>query len=273
MIEAICERVANSTLYSFLLVYVVVFCSSPIVAAESAAVPQGFVSLFNGEDLSGWCGRVHTNPVEFRDLAAPEKARRQNKADASVAAHWSVKNGVIVNDGHGAYLTTVEVFEDFELLVDWKMVDPVADSGIYLRGCPQVQIWNPANESQHQHGAQLGSGGLWNNNPGSPGKDPLVKADRPVGQWNTLRIRLVGDRATIHLNDQLVVDDAVMHNYFDRKNKLYRRGPIQLQTHGGEMHFRNVYVRRLSSANQPDRDSTSASDADYSRIILKIKFR
>ena len=64
--------------------------------------------------------------------------------------HWSVDNGELVNDGHGAYLTTDREYGDIELLLEYKTV-PLADSGIYLRGTPQVQIWG-----HHRSGRQVG---------------------------------------------------------------------------------------------------------------------
>ena len=75
---------------------------------------------------------------------------------------------------------------------------PKADSGIYLRGTPQVQIWDYTKEGgKWDLGADKGSGGLWNNTPGAPGKDPLVLADKPFGEWNTFRIIQVGARTTV----------------------------------------------------------------------------
>lgn len=243
---------------SVVLLFLSLFLLSA-VGKNLQTTPAGFTPLFNGHDLSGWCGREHVDPSAFRDLTEAERAERQRKADADFSEHWRVAEGEIINDGHGVFCTTEEEFGDFELLLDWKMTDSGTDSGIYLRGSPQVQIWDPNNTAQHRQGAHLGSGGLWNNNPGSPGKDPLVVADRPVGEWNTLRIRLVGDRATVHLNGRLVVDNVVMHNYWDREKKLYSRGPIQLQTHGGEMRFRNIFVRRLDeSASNDGGDSKDA---------------
>ena len=125
---------------------------------------------------------------------------------------------------------------------------PKADSGIYLRGTPQVQIWDrnqvfdPKRPTRRPH---LGSGGLFNNTPGTPGRDPLVLADRPFGEWNQFRIRQIGDRTWVWLNDKLVVDDAVMENYWDRGQPLRARGPIMLQTHGGEIRWRNLFVRDI----------------------------
>ena len=236
--------------------------------------PDGFTLLFNGQNLSGWCGREQVDPAEFQGLKEAERANRQRKADASLREHWRVADGEIINDGHGVFCTTEEEFGDFELLLDWKMTDSGTDSGIYLRGCPQVQIWDPKNVQQHKHGADLGSGGLWNNNPESPGKDPLVVADRPVGEWNTLKIRLVGDRATVHLNGQLVVDNVVMHNFWDREKKLPNRGPIQLQTHGGEMRFRNIFIRRLNESASHDSGESKDLSSGCTRTIpgSKVEF-
>jgi hypothetical protein len=90
---------------------------------------------------------------------------------------------------------------------------------------------------------------MWNNNLESAGRFPLVRADNPIGQWNHLKIKMRGDRVTVKLNGKLVVDNAVMHNYFDRTAPMFPRGPIQIQTHGGEMQFRNIYLREINEAN------------------------
>ena len=150
---------------------------------------------------------------------------------------------------HGPYATTDEEFGDIELLIEYKTVAK-ADSGIYLRGTPQVQIWDwnqvfdPKNPTRKPH---LGSGGLFNNTPGTDGRDPLVLADRPFGEWNQFRIRQIGDRTWVWLNDKLVVDGAVMENFWDRSQPLPAKGPIMLQTHGGEIRWRNIFVRDIGA--------------------------
>lgn len=206
-----------------------------------AEPPEGFTALFDGKTLNGW----HTfNP--HRKLPADPKARQAalDEMAQDIKKHWRVENGEIVNDGHGAYLVTDRDYGDIELLIDYKTV-PRADSGIYLRGTPQVQIWDYTDENKFRIGADKGSGGLWNNSPGAKGKDPLVKADKPFGEWNRFRIIQVGARTTVYLNDQLVVDHAIMENYWDRKKPLPPRGPIMLQTHGGEIRWRNIYIREI----------------------------
>jgi hypothetical protein len=165
--------------------------------------------------------------------------------------HWYFENGELVNDGFGAYASTEKDYGDFELLIDYKTV-PLADSGIYLRGVPQVQIWDYTEQAKFSLGADKGSGGLWNNSPGAPGKDPLVKADKPFGEWNSFRIVVTGARVSVWLNGQPVVKHALLENYYDRKQPIPAKGPIQLQTHGGEIRWRNAFVREIGAqeANQ-----------------------
>ena len=139
---------------------------------------------------------------------------------------------------------SAQTFGDFELLIDYKTV-PKADSGIYLRGVPQVQIWDYTEEAKFNLGANKGSGGLWNNSAGAPGKDPLVRADKPLEEWNRLRIVMVGARVSVWLNGAQVVDHAIMENYYDRATPVPARGPIQLQTHGGEIRWRNIFIREI----------------------------
>ncbi len=124
-----------------------------------------------------------------------------------------------------------------------------ADSGIYLRGTPQVQIWDTTEAGgKWKQGADKGSGALWNNSPGAAGKDPLKHADKPFGEWNSLRIVQAGERTWVWLNGTLTVDGARMENFWDRKAPLPKAGPIQLQTHGGEIRWRNVFLRELPAA-------------------------
>jgi len=206
--------------------------------------PEGFRSLFNGKDLSGWYG---LNPHQGPKLTGEKKAADLAKQRADFPQHWRVENGELVNAGTGPYATTDESFGDIELRIEYKTVAK-ADSGIYLRGAPQVQIWDlnqvfdPKKPDRKPH---LGSGGLFNNTPGAPGRDPLVIADKPFGEWNTFRIVQQGDVTTIWLNGKLVVDHAKMERYWDRSQPLPAKGPIMLQTHGGEIRWRKIVVRSL----------------------------
>ena len=213
----------------------------------SFAQPEGFTSLFNGKNLQGWWGLDTVNPESWINLPEEDLAQKRANSLTDIQKHWRVENQELVNDGKGLYLTTIQNFADFELQLEYKTV-PLADSGIYLRGYPQVQIWDTTEAGgKWRFGAEKGSGGLWNNRPGE-GWQPLVHADKPFGEWNHFRIIMKGDQVTIYLNQQLVVKDAVLINYWHKKTKkpILSEGPIQLQTHGGEIRWRNLYLKELS---------------------------
>src|SRR5207244_10648837 len=126
----------------------------------------------------------------------------------------------------------------------------------YLRGCPQVQIWDSTETAKFNLGADKGSGGLWNNSPGAPGKDPLVKADKPFGEWNHFRIIMVGSRVWVWLNEQPTVKGAIIENYYKRKLPVPPKGPIQLKTHGGVIRWLYLFIHEIGSVatalNLPD---------------------
>ena len=218
--------------------------SSSAVRSADNDPPAGFHTLFNGKDLAGWHGVGTEDPAKMAALSPEARAEARQKSLADVNKHWSVQNGELVNDGFGLYLTSDADLGDYELFVSYKTV-PKADSGIYLKGTPQVQIWDTTEEEKFKLGADKGSGGLWNNSEGRPGKNPIVKADKPFGEWNHFRILQIGARTTVFLNGKLVVDHAILENFFDRKKPLIARGPIQLQTHGGEIRWKNIYVREI----------------------------
>jgi len=201
----------------------------------------GFTPLFNGQDLTGWKGLVG-NPKTRAAMSEEQLAAAQEKADASMREHWSVEDGVLVFDGKGQNLCTEKEYGDFEMYLDWKILE-AGDSGIYLRGSPQVQIWDTEHEPYFRHGAEDGSGSLWNNqkNP----RFPHVKADNPVGEWNTFYIRMIGERATIQLNGATVADNVVLENYWDRSLPIYPREQIELQNHGNTLYFRNLAIREI----------------------------
>jgi len=222
-----------------------------VASAAAATPPAGFTALFNGKDLAGWRGGDTFDHRKYLALPADQRAEQDAKWTAEMQAHWRAEGDELVNDGFGKFATTTKDYGDFELLVEYKTV-PLADSGIYLRGVPQVQIWDHTNPKEFKHGAAKGSGGLWNNSPGAPGKDPLVLADKPFGEWNQFRILMVGARVSVWLNGELVVDHANLENYYDSKQPIPVRGPIELQTHGGEIRWRNIFLREIgtSEANQ-----------------------
>jgi HEAT repeat protein len=213
---------------------------------------EGFVPMFNGKDLTGWQGLVE-NPIARAKMKPVELAKKQIEANKKMIENWSVKDGCIWFNGNGDNLCSIQEYGDFEMLVDWK-ISKKGDSGIYLRGSPQVQIWDT---SRVDVGAQVGSGGLYNNQKNE--SKPLKVADNPIGDWNSLRIMMIGEKVTVWLNGILVVDNVTLENYWDRKIPIFPKGPIELQAHGTDLAFRDIYVREISEMDYnltPEEKST-----------------
>lgn len=212
-----------------------------LAAAEDSvklnSPPEGFTLLFNGKDLTGWKGLVG-NPKSRAAMKPEQLAKAQEDADKKMNAHWKAQEGILVFDGKGDNLCTAKDFGDFEMYVDWK-IEAKGDSGLYLRGTPQVQIW----DTTLQNGAHVGSGGLYNNQK-NPSK-PTSKADKPAGEWNTFWIKMVGEKVSVKLNGVLVVDNVTLENYWERDKPIYATGAIELQNHGNTLYFRNIYVKEL----------------------------
>ena len=241
--DAVFRLIATTTvLLAAFIIAQVTFVGS----ATAQTPPDGFKAIFNGTDLDGWYAIKTYDPRKFADLTAAEQETQKAAARKSTGEHWRVENGEIVNDGEGPYLTTEANYRDYELMIDYKTVAG-ADSGIYLKATPQVQIWDSTDKKKHGIGADKGSGGLWNNSAGAAGKDPSELADRAFGEWNQFKIRQIGSRTDVWLNDRHIVKNAIMENYWDKEREipLIASGPIQLQTHGGEIRWRNIFVREI----------------------------
>jgi len=219
-------------------------------AADEPKPPAGFTALFNGKDLGGWQGNI-----DMKQRAALSKEKQDEllkQRTKTMLEHWTVKDGIIHCDGKGGIsLQTTKDYGNFELWVDWK-IEKKGDSGIYLRGQPQVQIWDSDNLAESLKADWgTGSGGLWNNplpkgvDPKSIGKTPLKKADKPVGEWNTFRIIMKGEKVTVYLNGELVVDNQPLAAYKPFNDKLPEKGPIELQFHNDPLWFKNIYIKEL----------------------------
>ena len=120
------------------------FWTQPLWSAEPTP-PAGFRAIFNGKDLTGWYG---LNPHSVDKLTGEKLDAALKQMRGEFPNHWRVENGELVNDGHGPYATTDAEYGDIEFLIEYTTV-PKADSGIYLRGLPQVQIWDISQPSLH----------------------------------------------------------------------------------------------------------------------------
>ncbi len=241
----------------FVVIVALVLSCAPGLLCQESGVPTGFVSLFNGRDLTGW------------------------KIPQGDNGHWKVVDGVIDYDARSEapgekHLWTVKEYKDFVLRLEWRFKDtpfiykngrillpdgnekldvngkpialtfPDADSGVLMRGTPQAQVnlwcW-PA-----------GSGELWSvrRNMKLPAQvraaaTPKIHADRNIGEWNSMEITMKGNRIWIVLNNYKVIENALFEGVADK-------GPIGLQHHGewkdGQwagppalVQFRNIYIK------------------------------
>ena len=236
------------------LVAAFVLCGPAAGEQQSNQPPKGFRALFNGKDLDNWRGQIAEDPRDIAKITkgmTPEQIKqKQKEADATTFKHWTVEDGVIHYDGTRRIgnIETREHFGDFELYVDWK-IPKGGDSGIFPRNMPQVQIWDPAGGKRNV----VGSGGLDNNGPNIP---PRKKADKPVGEWNTFYIKMVGDTIWVQLNGETVIDGEKKGNYWKEfKEPPPKMGPIVLQSHGSDLWFRNVFIRKLDGPGKTRKGS------------------
>ena len=219
---------------SILSIVLAILMLPTVVSAADNTPPTGFKALFNGKDLTGWKGLV-ADPKVRAKMTPDQLAEAQRKADERMRKHWKVVDGALEFDGKGKSLCTAKDYGDFEMFVDWK-IKAKGDSGIYLRGSPQIQIWDTAMWPE-------GSGGLYNNTK-NPSK-PLKCADKPIGEWNSFYIKMIGERVTVKLNGVFVVDNVVLENFWERDKPIYPTGQIELQNHGNTLWFKNVYIREI----------------------------
>ena len=249
----------SMTLVAAFALIVPAFATAAEPALPDNTPPEGFVALFNGKDFSGW------------------------KVPEGDNGHWKVVDGVIDYDAQSEAkgdknLWSVQEFEDFVLLVDWRIKEtpfvnpnvyyvlpdgshardisgkplrlalPDSDSGIFLRGSPkaQVNIWCWPIGSGEFYGYRM--------DQKMPPEvraavTPRTQADNPVGQWNRFEITMRGDRVSVVLNGKKVIENAQLPG-------IPPRGSIALQHHGSLrdgkwtsppslVQFKNIYIKEL----------------------------
>jgi len=241
------------------LTIVMLFVFSAVSAQIKQEVPKGFVSLFNGKDFTNW------------------------KVPEGDNGHWKILDGVIDYDAESEAkgdksVWSQKAYGDFILYVDWRikevpwknprvplilpsglhkrdadgneitMVVPDSDSGILLRGVGKCQanIWNWPIGSGEVYGYRM--------DEAMPpevrrGVTPKVNADKNIGEWNTFKITMKGDRLTVELNGIVVIENALLPD-------IPKKGPIGLQHHGSKrngewvsppslVQFRHVYIKEI----------------------------
>ena len=214
--------------------------------------PDGFKSIFNGKDLTGWrgCSREDNfHDSRVRRAMIPEvRWAHQANADKLMKEHWHVRDGVLFFDGlKGGYSIAAEKdYGNVEVLADWRLLRVYGDSGFYMRGMPQVQIWDP----DMWNG--LGSGGIWNNVTAPFAASE--RADNPIGDWNRCRMRMIGNRITVWLNGVKVVDNVEYQNRCAPGRPIPLVDRFELQCHEDPVEFRNIFIKELPEdpADIPD---------------------
>jgi hypothetical protein len=219
-----------------------------IAPSLRGAPEEGFTDILPGEGLAGWRGGDTFDHRKLMEMPADKRAAKIDQWNKAAQQHWrpegSGADRHLFTTGKGPCLATLKDYGDIDFRIDYR-ISPKGDSGIYLRNIPQVQIWDPEHQDAWKHGAKLGSGGLWNNSGGKPGKDPVVRADKPAGEWNSLRVLQLGERVTVWLNGQQVVDHARLENYYDRSRPIPASAPLLLQSHGDPVLWRNARIREI----------------------------
>lgn len=234
------------------------------VAQAQQQIPEGFKPLFTGTDLEGWDGGEVMSPADIEKLSYQDWYNYRNRMSDGVQKHWRIEGGAMIGKGGGPDLVSWEQYADFELWLDWKVTSD-SRAGVGLRYGSPIQLWDPDGKHADELDAEKGSGGLSSNQDHA--NAPAQRADKPVGQWNRMFVRIVGPYVTVVLNDQTVVDNVVIENIFDRERPIDRKGPLHLQAHAGEVHYRNVYIRELST-KQSNKHLTEIAGDDELFISL-----
>ena len=223
--------------------------------SRRAAPPAGFTVLFNGKDLSGWRGRpggggVFSPYVEAK-FTPEERAAKQKEWNADRDLHWRVDTakGEIVSDGKGVHLATEKPYGDFEFRVDWMLTQ----AGRRLGHLPARLSAGPALGSRRTRASRRTA--PTRDRAASGTTTPTTRAGGrssrptiPSASGTRWPIKMVGTRVWVTLNGKPVVVGQVLDNFFDRAQPVLPTGSIELQTHGSEVRFRNIYVREIPEA-------------------------
>ncbi len=235
----------------------------PLCAAEDASTTRtptaGEIRLIDGDSLAGW--------MTVEGEAVPDS--------------WEVTDGTLRLNGRGGHIVTVDEYENFDLRFEWKISEG-GNSGIKYRvrhygkkvlGC-EYQLLDDA---KHKVGgtAKKAAGSLYELY--EPAEDKLLK---PVGEFNTSRVVVLGNHIEHWLNGQKILEAEVGNDDWHERVALSkfsdekefgenRRGRLMLQDHGGEVWFRNIVLKPLSG-DLPAIAAREVTPIDFARDIRPI---
>ena len=239
------------------------FCLLGLLTAFAQQAPSGFTSLFNGRDFTGWKVPEGDNghwkimdgvPVAVIDYDAESEAPKDKNlwtereyGDFTLRVDWRIKETPYINPNVPIILPS-GLHKKNERGEEIKTSVPDSDSGILVRGGSksQINIW----------GWPIGSGEVYGYRMDKAmppevraGVTPKKNADKNIGEWNTFEITMRGDRLTVRLNGETVIENAQLPG-------IAATGKIGLQHHGAKrdgkwvsppalVQFRNISIKEL----------------------------
>jgi len=190
------------------------------------------VKLFNGKDLEGWTS----------DIIDPE---------VPPEALWRVEDGILICKGRPpGVIRSGGQYANYELLIEWRWPQgkKPGNSGVLVHASQARErfIWPKSLEVQLRAGD---AGDFWmiGESITVAGREPEERrlkksgesAEKPVGEWNTMKIRCENDTITVHVNGTLMNHGTDL---------TATKGAICLQSEGAEIHFRKVELTPLNDA-------------------------
>jgi Domain of Unknown Function (DUF1080) len=204
-----------------------------LTAAEKA---DGWKLLFDGKSLAGWRG--------YKAETAP--------------AGWRAENGVLIRDGAGGDLMTVEQYGDFEMRFEWKITQNGNSGVIYRIGTTEPYPWHTGPEFQILHNAGHADGKNPITSAGSnyAVNEPTKDVTKAVGEWNEARLIAKGNHVEHWLNGVKVVEYEIGSADWNARVKAskfgkippygtVKRGYIALQDHNDVVSYRNLKIKPL----------------------------
>ena len=199
------------------------FAVVALAAILSSCADNNKTSLFNGKDLNGWVCVV------------------DSASDVPASKVYSVVDGNIRIEGQPfGYMRTYKKYGDYQLHVEWRWIGEGTNSGLFQRVLDGDQVWPTAVECQLKSGLAgdfVMLGGAKIAEVECVGEFPVKErvggeCEKPVGEWNEADIICKGGKITVYINGELQ----------NEATSEYKNGYIALQSEGGPIEFRNIYL-------------------------------
>lgn len=211
-----------------------------VLSGATNHLPEDSKPLFLLAPPLGSVWQPFIDPDRQDRLTKTQLENEHEKLNGDLNRHWFLKSDLLQSDGLGPSIETKILFQDFDLDMEW-LIPPRGETVLLLKGVPGPRFWDFKKGAPET--AQKGSGGLFLNKRFSP--HPKQIADKPIGEWNRTKIRMRGDRVTIWLNEELVVDGIPLENSWDRRKPLPSKGSVGFQSRGTSLQVRRMIIHPL----------------------------